>query len=246
VRWAALVLAALALTGCETTAEKSARLERTAKQQQARSTGAGALARQGLSISRQSTRVRVLGAVLLHGPEGAVAVLALRNVSATSLRAVPVEIAVADARGRPVYANDVAGLSTTLVSAPLLRAHSTTIWIDDQIEATGTPVSVSARIGEGIPTGAAIPALSVERAHLAEDAASGSAVEGDLVNHSTVSQVELVVDALAWRGGRIVAAGRAVLPRAAGHGASTHFQLYLIGDARGARLELSASPTTLG
>jgi hypothetical protein len=245
VRRAALVLVALALTGCETTAEKSAKLERAAKRQQAGPAG-GPLARRGLSISRQSTKVRVIASTVLRSSEGDAVVLTLRNTSAGSLRDVPIEITVRDARGRSVYANDVPGLSAALVSAPLLPAHGTTIWIDDQIVATGTPMSVSAKIGEGSSASGAIPRLSVERAHLAEDATSGPAVEGDLVNHSTINQRELVVDALARRGGQVVAAGRAVLPQAAGQGAPTHFQLYLIGDSSGAHLELSASPTTLG
>ncbi len=53
MRRAALVLVALALTGCETTAEKSARLER-----QAKLAANGALAQKGLSITRESTVCR--------------------------------------------------------------------------------------------------------------------------------------------------------------------------------------------
>jgi hypothetical protein len=45
------------------------------------------------------------------------------------------------------------------------------------------------------------------------------------------------------QGGRIVAAGRAVLPEVAA-GASVPFQAFLVGAATGARLEASAPPTT--
>jgi hypothetical protein len=245
VRRAALALVALALTGCETTAEKSAKLERAAKQQRAKGAAQEALARRGLSITHPSTRIEVLATAVLHSSEGDAVVLTLRNTSSNSLRNVPIEITVSDAHGATIYTNAAAGLSPTLVSAPLLRAHSTAVWIDDQISATGAPASVRAKIGEGTPTAGAIPALSIEGAHLSEASANGGAVEGSLVNHSNVPQADLVVDAIARKGGRIVAAGRAVLSQAAGGGATTHFQLYLIGSPSGAQLELSASPTAL-
>lgn len=243
---AALALLALGLTGCETTAQKSARLERVAKEQ-AKTAAHSAPAWRGVSIARQSTRVKVLLTSVLHSTEGNAVVLTLRNVSATSLRDVPVGITVSDAKGAHIYTNHVPGLTTALVSAPLLRAHSTTIWIDDQIDTTGIPTRVSAKIGEGTPVAAsAIPKLSVEGARLSEATSGGGTVEGSLVNRSTIPQHEVVVGGVARRAGKIVAAGRAVLSQTAGGEAATHFQLYLIGDPRGARLEFSASATTLG
>ncbi len=232
----ALLALSLLLAGCETTAQKSAELERAAKRQAKTATHTEP-AWQGVAVDKQSTRVKVLATSVLHSSEGDAVVLTLRNVSGTSLRDVPVEITVSDARGAHVYTNNVPGLSAGLASAPLLRARSTTVWIDDQIDATGTPGTVSAKIGEGTPVGTgAIPRLSLERSHL-----SAGVVEGDVVNRSPAAQREVIVDALARRNGRIVAAGRALVAQAAGGGARTHFQLYLIGDSAGARLELSAS-----
>lgn len=236
------MLLALTITGCETSAEKSAKLELAARQQQAAAARTRALALRAMSITRLSTRVTVAATAILHSSEGDAVVLTLNNHSSTSLRDVPIQITVRDARGAPLYRNNVPGTARALISAPLLHAHSTTPWIDDQIQASGIPTSVSAQIGEGQPAGAPAPTLSVAGAHLAE----GSAVEGEVVNHSTIAQQELVVDAIARSGGKIVAAGRAVVSQAAGGGAVTHFQLYLIGDPAGARLELSAPPTVLG
>ena len=67
---------------------------------------------------------------------------------------------------------------------------------------------------------------------------------GTVRNRSTVTQQDLVVYAVARRGGKIVAAGRAVLPEVAA-GASVPFQAFLVGEPSGARLEASAPPTTL-
>lgn len=166
--------------------------------------------------------------------------ITLRNVSATPLRGLPIEITVRDARGASVYTNAVPGLSPTLASVALIPAHGQLTWIDDQIQATGAPASVTAKVGEGAPAGGAIPQLRLEGTHLSEAQA-----EGNLVNHSQVSQQELIVDAVARRGGRIVAVGRAVLASAPA-GTSTPFQVFFVGNPAGAQLEVSAPATTLG
>jgi len=244
VRWPALVLVGLALTGCETTAEKSAQLERAAKRGQASALGTGASPERGLSVTRKSTKVKVSRTTILHDSEGTAAAITLENLSTTPLRNVPIAITVRDAGGSPIYKNDAAGLAPALVSAPLLRAHGSLTWIDDQVQAAGVPASVSATVGEGEPVTGAIPALAVQGAHFSEDQTSGLDVEGSVVNHSRISQRELVVYCSALRGGKIVAAGRALVPLAPA-GAPTRFQIYFVGDPRGAQLELSAPATTL-
>jgi hypothetical protein len=240
VRLAALVLVALALTACESNQERSAKLEKADKHRESEAVQRRELAQRALTITRQSTRVKVVATAVVHSSEGAAAIVSLRNDSSASLREVPIRITVRDARGASVYTNATPGLSPTLLSVALLPAHAVVTWIDDQVQATGTPASVSAQVGEGIPATGAIPRLSVEGAHLVEAQA-----EGNVVNHSAVVQQELVVDALARRAGRIVAAGRAVLAQA-GAGASTPFQIFFVGDPSGAQLEVSAPATTPG
>jgi hypothetical protein len=235
VRAAALVLAALTLTACESSQQKSARIEKVAKREARQRAASRPLAQRGLSITRESKLVRVGATAVLHSSEGAAAVVSLRNVSATALRDVPIEITVKDAHGATIYTNDTPGLATTLVSVPLLPAHSTSTWIDDQVQTSGVPASVSARVGEGERVSAGIPHLAIEGAHLAEGGA-----EGSVVNRSSIGQRELVIYAVASRAGTIVAAGRAVIPVAAA-GTSTHFQVIFIGDPRGAKLQISVA-----
>jgi hypothetical protein len=244
VRWVALALAALALTGCETTAQKSAKLERAAKQQALRA-GARPVER-GLSITHPSTKIALGTSTVLASAEGAAAIVTLHNLSGQTLREIPIEITVKDAKGATVYTNDIPGLSTALVSVPLLMAHGTATWIDDQIQPSGgTPASVSVKLGEGRPSTGAIPKLSVAGAHLFDDPASGPSAEGTVANHSSVTQQELVVYGLAVRAGKVIAAGRALLPQSPAQ-SSTHFQLYFIGDPRHAQLHFAVPPTTLG
>jgi hypothetical protein len=241
------VIAALALTGCETTAQKSAQLERAAHHTR--------LAERGLSIVKQSTDVRVLGAALVHGAEGAAAVVTLRNDSAHALTDVPIAITVKNAGGSTVFQNNAPGLEAALTAIGSLPAHGEATWVDDQVPASGAPASVSAIVGESPIAAAAIagkspvasgpiPRIEVAGVHRGEEAGSTVAA-GTARNRSNVTQKSLVVYALARRAGRIVAAGRAILPEVPA-GASTPFQAFLVGSAQGAALEASAPATTLG
>jgi len=235
VRWAALVLAALALSGCETTQEESAKLEKTAKH--------FTLAHRGLSIARASTQAQVLGTTVVRSSEGAAAALTVRNSSSHTLRSVPIAITVKDTHGQTVYENNAPGLEAGLTSIPSLPAHGSITWVDDQVPSSGEPASVSAVIGEAPVVTGPEPRIEVEGPHLGE-ASSGEA-SGTVRNRSSVTQQHLVVYVLARRTGTIVAAGRAVLPEVAA-GATVPFQVFLVGNAAGAKLEASAPASTLG
>jgi hypothetical protein len=241
VRLAALVLVALALTACESNQERSAQIEKYAKPREAAAARQRELARQALTITRQSTKVKVIDTAVVSSSESAAALVTLRNVSATALRDVPIQIVVRNAHGASLYTNDVTGLSATLASVGLIPAHGVVTWIDDQVQGARAATSVTAKVGEGTAAAGAIPKLAVAGVHLAE---AGEA-EGNVVNSSSVDQQELVVDAVARRAGKIVAAGRAVLATAGG-GTTTPFQVFFVGNPSGAKLEVSAPATTTG
>ncbi len=233
-----LVALALTLTGCETTAEKSAKLEREAKELAARRPPPP----KGLSITRESTVVKVLDATVVHSSEGAAAVITVHNSSAHALRAVPIAITVKDRAGTTVYQNNLAGLEAALVSIPSLAPHAELAWVDDQIPAGGEPVSVSARLGEVPASAGALPEIAVAGLHLGESASNGLGASGTVSNHSGVAQHKLVVFAVARRGASVVAAGRAILPEVPAR-ASMPFEVFFIGEPRGARLQASAPPS---
>ncbi len=237
VGWGALALAILALTGCETTAEKSARLERQAAHV--------TLTEKGLSITRESTDVKVLSTTVVRGAEGAAAVVTLENRSGHALRAVPIAIVVKDGGGRVIFQNNAPGLESALVSVPSLGAHRTIAWVDDQLPANGAPASVSARVGQAPALSGSSPSLTIAGARLSEDPANGLVANGTASNRSSIAQRSLVLFGVARRGGKVVAAGRGVLPELAA-GASARFEVFMVGDARGAELQISAPPTSFG
>jgi len=113
VRWLSLAcalqgaLVALALTGCESSQEKSAKLEREAKLHLKQ------VAETEVTITRPSTRVQATSESVVTSSEGSAAVVMLHNSSAAALADVPILITVRDAQGATVYTNKAPGLTPT-------------------------------------------------------------------------------------------------------------------------------------
>ncbi len=233
VRWLALALAVPALTGCETTAEKSARLQRQAKRV--------TVSQRGLSITRSSAEIEVLSAIVVRDSERAAAVVTLRNRSDRAERGVPIAITVKDAQGRKLFDNSGPGLETALVSVPSIGPHATVQWVDDQLPLGGSPASVSARVGQAPNVSGVLPKMAIGATRLTEDPANGVLAMGSVRNASPTPQTGLVLFAVALRAGRIVAAGRAIVPELAAH-ASAPFQASLVGQPQGAQLRIAAPP----
>ncbi len=239
----ALLLCALALGGCESSQEKSAQLEQAAKVERARNP---VQASRGLSITQASREVQVVATQVVHSSEGTAAVVMLRNTSPHALRDVPIAVTVKDAAGGTLYQNNAPGLEAALTSVPLVAPGAQVTWIDDQVQASGAggvPMTVSALAGEAPQAPANVPKIAVTGVHPNEEGGSSGAA-GTVANDSTVAQQGLVVYAVARRDGRIVAAGRALLSEVAAH-SSSPFQVLFIGSAAGAKLEVSAPPSTL-
>jgi hypothetical protein len=219
VRLAALVLAAsaLALTGCESTQEKSAKLQRAAERQPGHAQVAPA---KSLSIAHASSDVKVVSATVIHGSEGNAAAVVLKNETAKTLVGVPIAIAVKSAAGATVYTNSTSGLAHTLVAVPSLAPHGQVAWVDDQVEASGTPASVSAEVGEAPASSGTLPNIAVRGARLVREP-TGESAEGTVVNGSGVAQSDHARrsrgrgrsrDRARTRGGRLARVS-AVLPR---------------------------------
>jgi hypothetical protein len=236
----ALVTVALSVGGCESSQEKSAQLERAAKIERARNP---VQASRGLSITQVSRAVQVVAAQVVHSSEGTAAVVTLRNTSPHALRDVPIAITVKSSAGAALYQNNAPGLEAALTSVSLLAPGAEATWIDDQVQTSEAPTNVSALVGEAPQAPASVPKLAVAGVHPTEEGGSSGAA-GTVRNDSAVAQQGLVVYAVARHGGRVVAAGRAVLSEVAAH-SSSPFQVLFIGSAAGAKLEVSAPPSTL-
>ncbi len=235
-----LVLAGVALvaTGCESTQDKSARI--------AAELGPVA-AEKGLRIAKQSRDVRVVSTTLLSDANGSAVVVELHNDSGRDLAEVPLLIDVLDAKGRSVYRNDIPGIESALASVPLIPANGDAIWIHDQILATGKPATVKAKAGAGgIAFTGEPPAVSVSQPKLESDPYTGVAAGGEVVNDSGQDLERLLLYAVARQGGRIVAAGRGAIEPLKAKAKPVPYNVYFIGDPRGAELRVTELPTLPG
>jgi hypothetical protein len=69
----------------------------------------------------------------------------------------------------------------------------------------------------------------------------GPYLDGTVLNRTGVAQRNMPVFAVALRGARVVAAGRALVPALAAAGRAS-FRIYLVGSLAGARIELTTAP----
>jgi hypothetical protein len=232
---AVLVLAAAGLSACESTADKSARIAREGKR---------AVQASGTLTIRRSAELRVDRVVVVRGAGGAVAAaVEVHNRGRRARRDVPVLIDVRDATGASLYKNDTVGLQPALQRLASVRAGRTAWWVNDQVTASAPPRSVRARVGAA-PAARAVPAVRLADVHFDADA-TGRYLTGTVVNPAHAALRDVPVFAVALKGRRVVAAGRALVPKlpAAGGKKKTHFRLFFVGDPRGARVALTVAPT---
>ncbi|HEX4437370.1 MAG TPA: hypothetical protein VH061_11320 [Solirubrobacteraceae bacterium] len=228
-----LALACLALTGCETTQEKSAKLERTHRK--------GAVASKGLTIAQANPDIKVLSATAVHTSEGTAVVVTVAN-SGSAQREIPLLVSVKQTGGSPI-SNSEAGLAHSLTSIAYVPSHGKAVWVDDQLTLIGKPGAATAKVGEGKKAKGSVPKVELGT-HKLEKESDEEVVTGTVTNGSSVPQHELVVYATATQGSRTIAAGRAVITSLAA-GAKSKFQIFLIGaPATSAHLTVSAPPST--
>jgi hypothetical protein len=229
-------LVAVALGGCQSTQERSAELQRQAKHD--------VLAAQSTSVTKESPSIEVLQSSVIHTSSATAVVVALRNTSNHALENAPIELTVRDAHGDVLYRNNASGLEASLSAVSLLLPGQETVWVDDQVTASGVPASASALVGEGTKAPGNIPQLSISDTRQNVEAGGEATLSGNVANHSPTAQQNLVVYAVARRDGKIVATGRAVLPEVPPAGTNVPFQIYFVGNPSGAQISTSAPAST--
>jgi len=233
------LVAVLALSGCESSQSKSARLRAQAKT---------SAPEQGLRIAAVSADVRVTASTVLNDVKAkrSAAVITLRNTSPRELTGLPLLFTLSDGAGKQVFTNASPGASPDLTTVPSLRAGGTLDWVNDAIVNVAGAKGVEAKIGAGAAAPGSVPRLRLSRPKLESDVGGGYTAVGTVFNASSVAQRRLVIFAVARRGGRIVAAGRAVVPTVEPGPKGAPFTAFLVGDPRGAKLSVTAPPVSFG
>jgi hypothetical protein len=231
-----LVPVAAGLSACESTADKSARIAAEGKK---------AIAGSATVKLRPSADLRVARAVVVRGEGGTVAAaVEVRNRGRAEQRDVPVLIDVRDAHGTSLYKNDQVGLQPSLQRLASVRPRARAWWVNDQVTTASAPRRLTARVGAG----PAVARGSVPRVRLTgvrfDSDATGRFLTGTVVNPSRSVLRDVPIFAVALKGSKVVAAGRALVPKlpAKGSPKKTVFRLFFVGDPRGARVQLTVAP----
>jgi hypothetical protein len=226
--------------GVETTPEKSAEKAKTAVNSIA--------SQKGLAIGKINAAIKVEDSAIVQDANGVAAVVRVKNTGSTQVT-LPVAITVSDAKGKKLYANDAPGLDASLTSLPLLQAGEEADWVNNQILVAGKASKVAAQVGaaKGKAATGALPKIVVSNIKAGRDE-DGNYVKGIVANQSAIAQKRLVVSCVARDGGKVLAAGRAVVDRLAPAAESkkpTIFTVFFIGDPQQAQPACSAPPTVL-
>lgn len=229
---------ALTATACESTEEQSAKIGRE---------GSKLAAAQGpVKVAHVNRDVRVSHVTLLEANGRTAVALQLTGTSKTPQSNVPVLINVVGAGGKVLYSNDTSGLEASLQQIPLLRPGQGEWWVDDQVLAAQKGGHVQVRIGAGAHSshtrGAHASSSSVSTAGVQVGQQGAiSVLTGRLINHSSSTQHHVPVFAVAVKGQRVTAAGRALVASLAP--GSQPFQIFLVGDPAGSSIQLTVTPT---
>lgn len=222
------------LSACESTEQESAKLNREG-QQLASSQG-------GLKLGAVNHSVHASDVTLLSSG-GRTAVAVKLHASSTQAE-VPLLVTVTGVANKVLYTNSAAGTEPSLQQMASLRAGQDSWWVDDQVLTSQTATHARVRVGTGKKVkSSAVPQIAISAVRLGQ--ASGQpTLSGKLVNHSATSQAKLPVFAVALRGGKIVAAGRAVIESLPAHSsAPVAFQIFLVGNPAGATTKLTVAPS---
>lgn len=229
---------AVTLSACESTQSESAKI---AREGQKLAAGPGAL-----KLGAVNHSVRVSDVTLLNS-NGRMAVAAkLTSRSNDTQKNVPVLVTVTGAGGKAVYSNESGGVEASLQRMALLRPGPGQWWVDDQVLTSQSTSGVKLRVGTGttVHTHSAAQTLTAKAGSIGQQSGI-SVLSAEVVNHSNKAQSNVPVFAAAVGDGKVVAAGRAVVSELPAHsGAPAPVQIFLVGNPAGAKIELTAVPTS--
>ncbi len=226
---------ALAVTAsaCESTESESAKIGRQA--------GAAEVA-SSLKLGKIDRGVRVSDVTPLSGGGRKAIAVKLTQSSSRTQREVPLLVRELDAGGKVVYSN-ATGAETLLQRVTLLPGPKEHLvgrrrGADQSVRVVG---EVTVGTGQRVASNTRAGALSATPTGITGQAGSNS-VGAELTNDTGKAQSNAPVFAVALRGSKIVAAGRAVVATLPAHGAPATLNIPLVGNATGAKIELTALP----
>ena len=232
-----VVLASLVLlTGCESTKSKSARLELE---------GEDLVKTEKVDIGSANKQIDIVDKTVLTDVNGTAVAVVMKNDSQGGLADAKISVDVKGANGKSVYRNDQSGVETSLIQVPVVAAGGEVIWVNDQVIPTGKPKSVDVTVGEAKQLPDELPEIEVSEPEMKTDPTSGIEAVGTVTNKSDIEQIDIVLYAIARKGGKIVAAGRGQIANLKTDGKPASYHIFFIGNPTGADVTVVAPPVNL-
>lgn len=230
---AAAVVLAVAGSGCRDTVDRA-----NAKRQLGTEVAKNA---PDLKVTQnKSLKITVEG--ILADDNNTAVVVSIRNTD--TKRAVvwaPVSVNLTNEAGKVVATNTAGGNDVSLTRFPSLPAGGEAFYVNDTFDpglgATGAKVKLG---GTLVALPEKLDPLRVDNVKVDLEAASFS---GTVVNTSNVEQPILIVQAIARRGTKVVAAGTGIVRTPLAPGASAPFTGFLIGTVGSAKVQVTAPVT---
>jgi hypothetical protein len=228
---ATLVALAAVVSGCATTQDANQRASIQADRTLA--------SREPLAIHGSDQDVRVVRTSVISGKDGSAVVVVLRNRGTAPVNDLPIELVKRG--GDPLNARPNVPYFQSHAPAIAPGAEATWVYVTKDKIGAGP---VYARLGA--PPATAPKTNDVPKLDVGEAGVNGgelrSSVVAKVANDTGIPQYGLDVYAVARKGNRYVAAGRASVAHL-GVDESTELTLNLIGDAKGSRIQIYAPPT---
>ena len=231
---ATAVLAGTTLTACESSQDKARKIQEQAI----------ASAPKPLVVPKPNKDVKVADTAIIHDQNGDAVVVELKNESKQTLVNVPILVNIRDAKGKPVYKNDTAGIDFALNHIAVLEPGQTFYWVNDQVTGQGKSAKVTVGEPEAKAPAGPLPELAVSPPKAGNDF-SGAKVSGTVTDKSKLDQQHLILFGVARQGGRIVAAGRGQIKALKIDAKPAPYVIYFIGNPVGADVIIQAPPTVL-
>lgn len=233
-RPAALMVVALALSGCTTTQHEAGRERLDSARQRA--------ALEPTRVAAANQRVVVTAVAAVRSPRGTALVVEVRNRGRRAVSDLPISVGYTSA-GRGVLLNYGTSLGYFQAHLPAIRAGHRLTWVfttGRRIPARAHPF---ARVGRRPAAPALLTEMNIRIAIGYRARAGARTLTVKLENPTSVPQYELQVYAYARQGGRYVAAGDATVAEL-GAGADDRLRLRLVGTSS-TQLRVQAVPTIL-
>jgi hypothetical protein len=220
---AVAVLAAVLVTGCESTQDKAARVQKA-------NLIRAKIAAQPHIVAAVDHRIKVTGTTVLRGKDTDAVVVAVVNTSSKPIADLPIAVKVFNGLGNVVLTNTAPGTDHWLNHIPLLRPGQTFYWVNDQLDPLPSARKATVRIGPGVVVAHPYPDAQLIKTKFFEDPVSGAAFTGKVKGTAPVLQERLVIFSVGKQGGQIVAAGRGVLEKLLPNGGKpAGFTIFYVG-----------------